>query len=410
MSDRRLFDAFENADEKTIEKLSEVPVLSDEEKERIFGASKRKADDKGVSEQNAKIIMMETLNTQASGTPDAAKLKNRNRAVMNVAAACIVLAVGASLIINGLGKDSKLGIDKESGGTASSADNLCDSGSCSGAGDELVLGSDGEYYHPYDGSSSVRRYNVSGTAPHNEEYLDYEITDEEQLERIDAALGEIDRIKDDCVVGENQGGGDDQGLFLSTSDDIKYFITMVGDQPQLTINFIDYNIPQELIDQLMAAIAPTATGQYTEAMRLTEALNVIDRLAGGSDAVYEETTDPSVGEGYALITEFGFGSVSEIESYMNDNMTTDFINAFYGSVVGTDRPVYTERDGAMYIDTFARRDSGYNWTDTEFIISEVKAESFCATAEYTTADGTAQVKLYIVNDGGSWKISGLDFL
>lgn len=411
MKDRRIFDAFVNANEKTIEELSKIPVLSDEDKDRIFKNAMSKADEKGVSEHKANIIMMETLNKQDSAAPEAAVKKNRNRAFMNVAAACIVVAVGTAVVLNGLGRDSALKKDKPYGYDASSVDKSDSKGGSSGADRSGGKESAAAYYHPYDSSSSVRRYNVSGFTPQNEEYIDYEITDEEQLERIDAVLDEIDRIKDDCIVGENGSSGEEQGVLLSTSDDIKYFISMVGDQPQLTINFIDYDIPQELIDQLMAVITPTATGQYAEALRLTQALDTIDRLAGGSDAVYEATeASASVGEGYAKLTDFGFASVSDIDSFMRDNMTDDFINAFYGNVVGTERPIYTESDGAMYIDTFACRESGYTWTETEFIISDVKADSFSATAEYATAEGTAQLKLYIVNDGGQWKISGLDFL
>ncbi len=414
MKDREIFGAFEHADEETIAKLSEIPVLSDEDKERIFRESIRKADMAGASEDGANIIMMETSNKENSGTPAAVTaMKRRNRAVMNVAAACVILAVGASMVINGFGSfDGLIKTSDDSGNTASDTVSSAEAADISGADSNNSSKSDTSgYYHPYNGSSMARRYNVSGMSPHSEEYISYEITDEEQLERIDEVLDEIEKIKDECVAGENSGSEETGGFILSTSDDIKYFISMVGDQPQLTINFIDYNIPQELIDQLMAAIAPTATGQYAEAMRLRDALSTIDGLAGGKDAVYEEASDPNVGEGYAKLTGFGFSSVSEIDSFMRDNMTDDFINALYGSVVGTERPMYTEYEGALYIDTFAKRDSGFMWTETEMVINDVTAASFSATAEYSTADGgTAQLKLYIVNDNGVWKISGIEFL
>lgn len=412
MKRKDIFDLFEHADDETIEMLSEIPVLSDEDKERMFSASKRKAEGSDVPENGAKIVMMETLiNKKASGASDtAASIRRRNRAVMNIAAACLILVIGGTVVLNTLGKDgSLLKTDKGSDDPAAQS---ADSG-CAGNTDpdkdsnaDAVSGTSSRY--KYNSSGYSRRYNVSGVVPQNEEYIDYEITDEEQLDRIDEVLDEIEKIKDECATStSNDFTSDDlQGILLNTTDDVQYFIKMVGDQPYLTINFVDYEIPQELIDQLMAVIAPTATGQYAEALRLLDALNVIDKLAGGADAVCEEATN----DGYAKITECSFASVDEIRNFMNSNLTADFINALYSGVTETERPMYTTIDGEMYLDTYAKRECGYNWTDTELIISDVTATSFCATAEYTTADGTSQLKLYIVNDSDTWKISGIEFL
>ena len=414
MNEREIFDTLKNADEETMSRLSDTPVLSDEEKERIFRASKRKADKAAELGAGGDITVME--NDIAAGSGETARIvevKQRRFAVMNIAAACVILALCTAAVMNGVGSyRDKLSTDSGSGSAAASS--APDSGTDKAANDKSAVNDSKTSVsvpdYPYDASSMTRVYKVSGMAAENEEYVDFDITDEEQLDRIDAVLDEIDRIKGDCVRLDSYEGDDTPGLSLSVNDDVKYFISMVGDHPSLTINFIDYDIPQELIDSLMAAIAPTSTGQYAQALVLMDALCTIDELSGGVGVAYNADVTLSGDEGYALINDCGFGSVADIDSYLHENLTDDFINARYYSITGTDRPMYTDYDGDLYIDTYALHDSGFTWTDTELTIADVTASSFTATAEFYTSRGTAQLKLSIINDGGLWKIAAIEYL
>ena len=64
MKDKREFDMLENADDKEVELLAEVPVLTDREKERILKKSKRKLEFLSDDKARERIIKTGINNTR----------------------------------------------------------------------------------------------------------------------------------------------------------------------------------------------------------------------------------------------------------------------------------------------------------------------------------------------------------
>ncbi len=85
----------------------------------------------------------------------------------------------------------------------------------------------------------------------------------------------------------------------------------------------------------------------TEARELMNALNSIDfigacALDNDSTILYEDEN----GHRYHPVTDPDFKTLADIENYVNQYLTEEFINERYKGITGTDTPEYMDVDGA----------------------------------------------------------------
>ena len=99
MKEMRGFDMLDNADDRTVDLLSEVPVLTKEEKERMLAMSKKKLD-KMNRESNINIISDEF---EVSGVERYKRPKWR---IFTTAAACLLLVGGIGGTVFAMSRNS----------------------------------------------------------------------------------------------------------------------------------------------------------------------------------------------------------------------------------------------------------------------------------------------------------------
>ncbi len=83
---------------------------------------------------------------------------------------------------------------------------------------------------------------------------EWEIADEEQITEIMSVIDEINEVKGEYeMLDSYEPRGGTPGYIIKTNGEVyedMYFITLCNDLPNLSVNFADYNIPDEYISSL----------------------------------------------------------------------------------------------------------------------------------------------------------------
>ena len=357
------FNVLDNADSKTMKKISERLILSSEEMDRMYAKSRRKLQTKNkkrnsaVTDRNklAKNIAASKKEINIKKDSNKKTLKNIKvsscRPVISVAA-CIVLFVGTAAALYSSNKplDQKLPTKTSSQtsnqisvvSVSSSEVNMVkpDNGSVSSSAATESLtesAADENYTNVSDAESSVStEYPAVTSAPNTMSYNPY---DEQNSSNTDS-FTQVDH--------------------LSIWD-------------QLTSNF-----------------------------------NIIYNIYSGEEFMYGSDTELINGITYAPVIPYDneeYTTIESIEKLMKDTFTDSFIASDLPDLLGTDNPLYIEHNGKLYINITKTRHPNdlvfkaaniINITDSSFT-----AETFVTVAN----DCATKYYFYFVLDGDTWKIS-----
>ncbi|MGN0620284.1 MAG: hypothetical protein ACI4I9_00305 [Porcipelethomonas sp.] len=337
----------DNADDNIIDQLSSFPVLTENEKERMFVMSKRK-----LNKLRRNISMPDTQNDPDETSVNGSEHYRRTfsyKPFLTVAA-CLVVAVGAAGTVHML---------KNSGGGNGIVD--IDPDPASSAATENT-----ESTAVTEGRKNVT---VSKETVPEDEYENIERANEiiaqekAEAERIAEAEREADRSAEEEIA------------MLEMQDQIE----------------------QE--------------NCKTIALELMNALDKIDRIGGGAGLAYDDSINPYYDEDgnikYAKVTDTQFGSTFELRNYMDEYFTENLIDQRYSDILDTDEPRCIDYDDSLYIDITRPRGCGFFWADSQVYISDVTYNSFTAVAEYEDFGAVSRLSMNIVLED-SWKIDSFE--
>lgn len=159
------------------------------------------------------------------------------------------------------------------------------------------------------------------------------------------------------------------------------------------------------------AAAQTETGGPTaaEAKALLEALNKVEKL--GAAAV---ETDASAswksesGEEYLKAAGSEFADTAAVKKFMEDNLTADFIAERYSGILGTDKPMCVDVDGALYIRNNPHG-GGFAYKDAEPVIEKTMEDGYSVFQKYDDFGAENTLEIRVVETDGKWKITGASF-
>jgi len=165
--------------------------------------------------------------------------------------------------------------------------------------------------------------------------------------------------------------------------------------------------------------APTETESQTgapftdapsaeEAKEIAEALEIIDRMQNG--AFIRDDSDKYVsdnGTEYFNVEIPGLSSIADIEAYMNKYMTASFISDNYADVIGTDDPVFIEKDGKLY-GKVVGRGRRFSLSNPEPRIEATFTGGYSLFVDYNDYGAPATLEICVIPDSG-WKICNLSF-
>ena len=165
--------------------------------------------------------------------------------------------------------------------------------------------------------------------------------------------------------------------------------------------------------------APTETESQTgapftdapsaeEAKEIAEALEIIDRMQNG--AFIRDDSDKYVsdnGTEYFNVEIPGLSSIADIEAYMNKYMTASFISDNYADVIGTDDPVFIEKDGKLYGKAVGRG-RRFSLSNPEPRIEATFTGGYSLFVDYNDYGAPATLEICVIPDSG-WKICNLSF-
>lgn len=165
--------------------------------------------------------------------------------------------------------------------------------------------------------------------------------------------------------------------------------------------------------------APTETESQTdapftdapsaeEAKNIAEALEIIDRMQNG--AFIRDDSDKYVsdnGTEYFEVEIPGLSSIADIEAYMNKYMTASFISDNYADVIGTDDPVFIEKDGKLYGKVIGRG-RRFSLSNPEPRIEATFTGGYSLFVDYNDYGAPATLEIDVIPDSG-WKICNLSF-
>ena len=163
--------------------------------------------------------------------------------------------------------------------------------------------------------------------------------------------------------------------------------------------------------------APTETESKTEApltdapsakeaKEIAEALETIDRMQNG--AFIRDDSDKYVsdnGTEYFNVEIPGLSSIADIEAYMNKYMTASFISDNYADVIGTDDPVFIEKDGKLYGKVIGRG-RRFSLHDPVPRIEATFTGGYSLFVDYNDYGAPATLEICVIPDSG-WKICNL---
>ena len=145
------------------------------------------------------------------------------------------------------------------------------------------------------------------------------------------------------------------------------------------------------------------------AKTLTSALNTIDRLGACAVPCDENSKFTAEnGDVYYRVTDPEFKSTEDIRSLTEKYLTAEFVSRRYSNLLGTDRPVYIDENGELYV-LYAPMGGGFAFSEREPVIEKTGEGEYTVTAEYDNYGGLDNLRIYIVKDGESFKINNIEF-
>ena len=453
MKENREFNMLENADDKTVELLSEFPVLTKEEKERMLAMSKNKLDKKN-RERNINISSDEY---QVSGVERYKRSKWQAFASM---AACLLLVGGIGGTVFALNRknhnivnDNNLAsVTTTIEPSSSSADGVYREAADKllaeyraiealsyGLTDGIVLDeNDTKHVENYDGSD-VTYYRVKekwNSVDEVKSYLAETMTgnllrDYEAL--LTCYLGEAERFKEiDGNLYFKKGGGSISGITeydLEICDE-KSFNMIIEDEksnPKSKEVFhavlengvwkLDsYRIDVESQDQDVIQ-APTEFDE-TSALALLSELELVERmLAGGIDSQIDKEDSiefPSPDGSYVIkynrIVTGGMLDLNNIKEMVRSTVTEPVLSETYCYIYEdkeNDLPVFKEIDGKLYMRDYARG-ARFDFTGTPELIRKSDT-SYDIITENNDPGGAPKRRITAVFENGSWKVSSFGY-
>ena len=142
---------------------------------------------------------------------------------------------------------------------------------------------------------------------------------------------------------------------------------------------------------------------------LLNGLNEIDRL-GACAIVYDESvsfkdTDNSV---FYKVSDTRFSETKDLREFMQGYITDNLIKGRYASIVDSDKPLYMDKDGALYVRENGKA-GGFAWTDKKAEISDATDAGFTALKEYDQFGAPATVKLKVKKTADGYRVDALEF-
>ena len=444
----REFDMLENADDKTVELLADVPVLTKEEKERMLAMSKKKLDrmnrESNITENNDEI--------QVSGVERYNRPKWKTFASM---AACLVLVGGIAGTVFAVGRGGKH--EKTSAPMAQvGAESGAEVTTASGNSEEKEIA-----YHSeeelVDIASDVMN-NVAGIEFMSKtSSVDYDkavsrsVVDKNGSERIyykvtTEKLSSLDDVKafvmnyvtkevfDNYFIGLIKADGQDQPLFREFDGELYVAEPQSGQTGEYSIavgrisgydgtkfsadvglyagelyKFIDAGFVYD-IDEGKWKLGSYDIINIPE-MDSDSTKGIIQTVYSADDILfngfaYDENDAKTVdGEKYCRITDTIFENDEELASYFEIPFGGDILEK-YKTIYSGNKPMIKEIDGALYKRMGAAQEEMYELVDYFAIPESIKQKGNGLEFDYRISLKGAEGKIHIAAaySEGDWKV------
>lgn len=150
----------------------------------------------------------------------------------------------------------------------------------------------------------------------------------------------------------------------------------------------------------------TECSKYAD--KLLIALNYIDKIGGGNVTFDMETefTDEN-GNTFAKVIDTQFSNTDDLRIYIESHLTEAMINRRYSGILYVDEPRYIDVNGELY-GKVAPTGSGFNFLDKNREISDITDTSFTVYAPFEWYGSTQLMVIHVVLDNGEWKIDSFE--
>ena len=150
----------------------------------------------------------------------------------------------------------------------------------------------------------------------------------------------------------------------------------------------------------------TECSKYAD--KLLTALNYIEKFGGGNVTFDMDTafTDES-GNTFAKVIDTQFSNTDDLRNYIESNLTETMINNRYSGLLYVDEPRYIDIDGELY-GKVAPTGSGFNWLDKDREIADITDTSFTVYVPFEWYGSTKLMIVHVVLDNGEWKINSFE--
>lgn len=150
----------------------------------------------------------------------------------------------------------------------------------------------------------------------------------------------------------------------------------------------------------------TECSKYAD--KLLTALNYIEKFGGGNVTFDIDTafTDES-GNTFAKVINTQFANTDDLRNYIESNLTETMINNRYSGLLYVDEPRYIDIDGELY-GKVAPTGSGFNWLDKDREIADITDTSFTVYAPFEWYGSSKLMIVHVVLDNGEWKINSFE--
>ena len=452
MKENREFDMLENADDKTVELLSEVPVLTKEEKERMLAMSKKKLDQMN-RESNININKDEY---EVSGVE---RYKRPKWHAFASIAACMLLVGGIGGTMFAMkqnkpiaGNDSSLSdVTTTIPPSTRSIEETCYKEAASLLGQySFVMGlsygipdnmeldeSDTQEVEDYDGST-VTYYRVADVFSsvnelngHLETIMTGNLLNDYKA-LLTRYLGEEPRFKEfDGKLYFRKGGGslpEYNDYTIENYDDStnSFDIVTVNAHSSTGEKEIFHVVLEEDLWKIESVRLETETKdqseptkfERTDALQLLTNLELVDDLmAGGihtsvdtNDRLEFQSADGSYTVAYNRFITGGIPDLNNIKEIVKSTVTDPVLSETYSYIYEekkNDLPMFKEVDGKLYMRDNAKG-SRFSFTgEPELIKKGDKIYEIITDNE--VPGGTEKVKITAVYEDGSWKVSDFGY-
>ena len=453
MKTNREFDMLENADDKTLELLSEVPVLTKEEKERMLAMSKKKLD-RMNRESN---INFNNNGYEVSGVERYRRPKWHRIATV---AACMLLIGGIGGTIHTLSRN-KANLNTNDPLASSTVATVASTNdmetTCMKEADNLlaqyrfVMGlsygipenmkldkNDTQSVEDYDGST-VTYYSVADIFSSVDElnsYLETIMTGnilndykalltrylgtEPRFKEIDGKLyfreggGSVPEYNDYTIENCDGSSFDIVTVDAHSSMMEKEILHVVLENGLWKISSVSVNTA---MPEQEAQIAPTQFDN-TATMQLLSSFELVeDFMAGGiytsvdkDDSIEYKSPDGSYTVIYNKFVSGGILDLNNLKEIVKSTVTEPVLSRDYSFIYedkGNDLPVFKEIDGKLYMRDNARG-SRFHFTGTPELIDR-GGNTFDIITDNEVPGGTEKVKITAVFEDGFWKVSDFGY-